>query len=363
MEDGHVRKLPSGGWVADFRVNGKRRQLKGKTKAEAKARMSEALGEGATASKRTRTSGFTIGQAWALTAKVRWAGQACETSANGYARQVVAFYGPERELASITVRDFEDMRQHFLRKGNKPSTVNWKASTLQSMFADAETYEHITKDDIPRFPKRLPMDNVKERVFEDGELRAFCTYLQAIEKHEAAHLLVFLCEVGCRFSEAARLIGRDVDLQANRVVFRKTKNRQARTVPLTTAAADAIKPFMPVLSGQRIWSLRYKQFQYLFDRAKAAVGLADDELLTIHVTRHTCASRLTRNGVSLLNVRKWGGWRSLSSVQRYAHVDLQALEAAAKLVQCVPCGGQNPLQKTLATDLQLNLYGQSGSEY
>lgn len=345
MTDGHLRRLPSGGWVADFRVDGKRRQLKAKTKAEAKARMDEALDESAVANKRKRTNSFTIGQAWALTAKVRWAGQACESNANGYARQVVAFFGPERALASISVRDFEDMRQHFLRKGNKPATVNWKASTLQSMFADAEKYEHITKDDIPRFPKRLPMNNIKERILEDDELRAFCAYLQAIEKHEAAYLLVFLCEVGCRFSEAARLIGRDVDLQANRVVFRKTKNRQPRTVPLTTAAADAIRPFMPVLSGQRIWSLRYKQFQYLFDRAKAAVGLADDELLTIHVTRHTCASRLTRSGSSLLNVMKWGGWAGLKSVQRYAHVDLASLEAAAELLQCGRSGGPPPLQK------------------
>lgn len=345
MTDGHLRRLPSGGWVADFRVDGKRRQLKGKTKAEAKARMDEALDETALINKRKRQSGFTVGQARELSLRVRWSGRAVEANAAGYSRQVVQFFGAERPLSSIGTKDYEEMRQHFLRKGNKPATVNWKASTLQSMFRDAQLYGEITEEEIPRFPKRLPMDNTKDRVFEDAELRAFCAYLQAIEKHEAAYLLVFLCEVGCRFSEAARLIGRDVDLQSNRVVFRKTKTRKPRTVPLTPAAADAIRPFMPVLSSQRVWSLGYKQFQYLFDRAKAAVGLADDELLTIHVTRHTCASRLARSGSSLLKVMQWGGWTGLTSVQRYAHVDLTSLEAAAELLQCGQCGGSPPLQK------------------
>lgn len=361
MEDGHVRRLPSGGWVADFRVNGKRRQLKGKTKAEAAARMKQALQPSELPAARRAVSGFTMKEARRLSIATRWAGLACETNASNYSQQVVDYFGPDLPIEAITTDDFVRMRQHFLAKGNKPATVNWKATTLQSMLADALQYGHIKV--VPKLPKRLKMDNTKDRVLEDQELVAFCTYLQAIGQDEAAHLLVFLCEVGCRFSEAERLTGRDIDLQANRVTFWKTKNQKARTTPLTARAVDAVRPFLPAIRSHRVWQLGYRQFQHQFDKTKAAVGLAHDEELTIHTCRHTCATRLVRSGASLLQVMQWGGWRSLNAVQRYAHVDLQALEAAAKLVQCDPCGGQNPLQKTLATDLQLNLYAQSGSQY
>lgn len=348
--------------MADFRIDGKRHQLKARTKAEAAARMKEALRQHSEdPPPRRAISGFTMKEARRLSIATRWAGLACETNASNYCQQVVDYFGPDLPIEAITTDDFVRMRNYFLALGNKPATVNWKATTLQSMLADALQYGHIKA--IPKLPKRLKMDNTKDRVFEDREVVAFCTYLQAIGQEEAAHLLVFLCEVGCRFSEAERLTGRDVDLQNNRVTFWKTKNQKPRTTPLTPRAVDAVRPFMPAVKSHRIWRLRYKQFQHQFDKTKYALGLVHDHELTIHSARHTCATRLVRSGASLLQVMQWGGWRSLNSVQRYAHVDLQALEAAAKLVQCVPCGGQNPLQKTLATDLQLNLYGQSGSEH
>lgn len=353
MTEGRLRRSPQGGWVADFHVNGKRRQLKGATKAEAKARMAEELQRPTATASGGRYGGFSLREARALSIRTRWDAQACATNAAGYSQQVVDYFGPDRALESITLDDFTRMRQHFLARGNKPATVNWKASTLQTMFKDALQYGHIKQ--VPNFPQRLPMDNTRDRVFSDEELVGFCTYLQAIGQVEAAHLLVFLCEVGCRYSEAERITGKDLDLQANSVTFWKTKTKKPRTTPLTTRAIDAVQPFLPAIKSHRVWGLSYKTFQHQFDKAKAALGLALDQELTIHSARHTCATRLVRNGASLLQVMQWGGWSSLGAVQRYAHVDMQALQAAAQLVECVPCGGPNPLQKMPATNLQLQL--------
>ena len=353
MAEGRIRRSPQGGWVADFYVNGKRRQLKAATKADAKARMAEELRKPSAVASGGRCGGFSLREARALSIRTRWDGQACATNAAGYSQQVVDYFGANRALESITVDDFTRMRQHFLAKGNKPATVNWKASALQTMFKDALQYGHIKQ--APNLPQRLKMDNTRDRVFSDEELTGFCTYLQAIGQVEAAHLMVFLCEVGCRYSEAERITGRDIDLQANTVTFWVTKTQKARTTPLTTRAIDAIRPFLPAIKSHRVWSLKYKPFQHQFDKAKGALGLALDQELTIHSARHTCATRLVRNGASLLQVMQWGGWRSLGAVQRYAHVDMQALQAAAQLVECVPCGGANPLQKMPATNLQLHL--------
>lgn len=54
-----------------------------------------------------------------------------------------------------------------------------------------------------------------------------------------------------------------------------------------------------------------------FPEAVAAAKIKDFRL---HDTRHTFASRLAMEGVDLLTIKELGGWKTLSMVQRYAHL-------------------------------------------
>jgi len=49
---------------------------------------------------------------------------------------------------------------------------------------------------------------------------------------------------------------------------------------------------------------------------------------TWHGNRHTFASRLVMGGADLISVKELGGWRTLSMVQRYAHLAPAHLQAA-----------------------------------
>jgi site-specific recombinase XerD len=50
----------------------------------------------------------------------------------------------------------------------------------------------------------------------------------------------------------------------------------------------------------------------------------------VHCNRHTFASRLVMGVVDLLSVQRLGGWRTLSMVQRYAHLAPDHLRAAVE---------------------------------
>ena len=52
----------------------------------------------------------------------------------------------------------------------------------------------------------------------------------------------------------------------------------------------------------------------------AAVNEAKIEDFRFHDLRHTFASRLAMEGVDLLTIKDLGGWKTLSMVQRYAHL-------------------------------------------
>lgn len=344
-----IRKDSNGGWLADFTVGTQRFRLKAASKALVQERMAETyakLGQKISRSKGVRYSkdAYCLRQAIRNTHDLRWKHKACCRNAMGYAKSVLAYFGEDRPVASIKFQDIHMMREFFLEKGNKPATVNYKATTVRCMIKDAEKMGFI--DSLPRFPGNLPENNTKERVFSEEEERAFINYFFRTERPEAAHLFQFLIEEGCRFGEAQMLKGRDVDIYKKRVQILKTKNKSPRTIPLTSTAVQAIAPFMPKISTHKVWSYQgekgYKEFGHMFDVAKGRLGLGGDEQLTLHCTRHTFATRFTARGFSLVQLMHWGGWKSLQAVQRYAHVDISQLESVAEKIDsecgrmCVP---------------------------
>ena len=65
----------------------------------------------------------------------------------------------------------------------------------------------------------------------------------------------------------------------------------------------------------------------LREAGKDASGL---EGYTWHGNRHTFASRLVMAGVDLRTVQELGGWRSLTMVQRYGHLEPAHLQQAVE---------------------------------
>ena len=329
---GSVRKAADGSWVADVTINGTRRTGKCKTRSEALARKRELLEllmqrEAKPAARPV----FTMKEARALSMRIRWAGLAYERTAAIYSAEAVAYFGDHMPISEITAALVDGWRQVLLAKGNRPSTVNRKVSAIRAMLADAHLHGHL--QEVPRMPQQLRMVNTKDRVISDHERDGFCAYFRQVGEPAAADLLVFLLETACRWGEAERLKGQDVDLAKGRVTFWTTKNGKPRSVPLTRRAIEALQPHLPAIPTHRVWPFKYTRYQHLFNTAKAMHGLADDRALSIHTTRHTCASKLASRGIPLHQLMAYGGWTSLASVQRYLHLHTDALAACVNALE------------------------------
>ena len=329
---GSIRKAADGSWVADVTVNGIRKTGKCRTRAEALARKREFLEllmqrEAAQAPR----PAFTLKEARALSLRIRWKGIAYERTAAIYSREAVEFFGEFFPVEQVTAALVDGWRQKLLAKGNRPSTVNRKVSAMRAMLADAHLHGHL--QEVPRMPQQLRLANTKDRVISDSERDGFCTYFRQVGEPAAADLLLFMLESACRWGEAERLRCQDVDLAKARVTFWATKSGKPRSVPLTRRAIDALTPHLSPVPGHRIWPYRYTQYQHLFNRAKGAMGLADDRALSIHTTRHTCASKLASKGIPLHQLMTFGGWTSLASVQRYLHLHTDALAACVSALE------------------------------
>lgn len=326
-----VRKAAKG-WIADVSIGGQRLTAQRQTKAEAmaaEAQLTERITQRGAAMQQG-SSGFSLAEARRLSLQVRWAGTSYERVAGIYSQAACDFFGPATPLASITAPEIERWRQALLTHGNRPATINKKVSAVKAMVSDAQLHGRI--GDAPRLPKQLKETNTRDRVIADWERDAMARWFVANGEPAAADLLIWLLETGCRWGEAEKLRGGDVDLAKSAVSFHDTKNGDARSVPLTRRAVDAIRPYLPARPGHRCWPYTYERFQRLFERAAMGSGI-DDPALVIHSCRHTCASRLASAGISMFQLMKWGGWRSLGAVQRYAHVNTGALAACVEALE------------------------------
>jgi integrase len=325
---GSVRRVGDG-WIADVSIAGQRRTAKRKTKAEAleaKRQMLEQLvkrGSG-------QPTGIAMGEARALSLRCRWANTASERTAAINSQAAVDHFGPYTQLGEITATAVQEWRQSLLSAGNRPGTVNRKVSALRAMMSDAVLFGHLSS--IPALPQQLPNRNTRDRVFSDEEVAGFCDYFRQVGQPAAADLFVFLLESCCRWGEAEKLLGKDVDLNRGRVTFWQTKSGKARSVPLTRRAVDALTPHLPAVPTHRVWGYRYAQFEKLYNQAKGRLGISDPAL-TIHSTRHTCASKLASRGIPLHQLMAFGGWTSLASVQRYLHLHTDALASCVAALE------------------------------
>jgi integrase len=140
-------------------------------------------------------------------------------------------------------------------------------------------------------------------------------------------LVVFLLYTGARAGEALTLDWRDVDLERAQVVFSKTKNGDARGVPLHPRAVAELKnlkhragPVFRTRSGSafQITEGGGSPIAKGFAAIVAAAGLRD---LTPHDLRHTWATRFYQATRNLTALQKLGGWRTASMVFRYTHAN------------------------------------------
>lgn len=326
---GSVRRH-SDGWIADVTVDGVRRTRKARTKAEALAVKRELL-EQLLARPSGPGNGITLKEARELSLRIRWKGLAYERTAEIYSQSALDYFGADTQLGEITAPMIQGWRQKLAAKGNRPDTINKKVSAVRAMMADAVLHGRL--EAMPSLPRQLTKRNTKDRVFSDQEVAGLCAYFQAIDQPAAADLLVFLLETCCRWGEAEKLKGQDVSLKQGTVTFWSTKNGRPRSVPLTRRAIDAITPHLPPVPGHRVWPYSYCTYRRHFASGKEALGLADDEALTIHTTRHTCASKLASRGVSQGQLMAFGGWESLAAVQRYMHLQTGALAACVAALE------------------------------
>ena len=213
-------------------------------------------------------------------------------------------------------------------------------STVRSFLRWACREGHIERNPArglpsPRTPKTLPRALTlrdTETLLETGDATSF-------PERERA-LFELLYATGLRVSEAAGLDVDDLDLTA-RMVRAQGKGRKERIVPFGEEAEDALRDWLrvrgalrgrtishdasgePLFVNSRGGRLTTRSMARALKRRLRAAGLPEE--ISPHALRHTFATHLLQAGADLRAIQELLGHASLSTTQKYTHLDAARL--------------------------------------
>lgn len=229
-------------------------------------------------------------------------------------------------LSHVTFADCEDIH----RSVPKPYAANRCLETLQRLFELAVKWQWCDRNPA-RGVERHP-EYPRNEYLTPAQIEAIFAALPVDGPSDLIRLLLL---TGCRPGEARAMTWAQVDL--DHATWTKpaatVKQRREHRVPLSPAAVEVIRR-QPV-RGPLVFLQKKGQPvkpAMLFNRWKQALRDAGVPPVRLYAARHSVASMLASNGVSLQVVGAVLGHEKIGTTQRYSHLYDQEIRKAVDIV-------------------------------
>ena len=245
--------------------------------------------------------------------------------------------------AEVSLTDLKNLEPKDIRAWLASRTATFEAaSTARALSTIKSFFRWLGKQGIvknaaifhirsPKIKKSLPRALAETQA--SSALSAIGTQHDEdwVNKRDLA-LLVLIYGCGLRIGEALSL--RYSDIPTGDTLTITGKGNKQRMVPVLPVVKEAIadyaaacpypfSPTSPLFLGQRGKALDPAIFQLQLRKLRRALGLP--ESATPHAFRHSFATHLLSAGGDLRSIQELLGHASLSTTQRYTHVDKDRL--------------------------------------
>ncbi len=206
-----------------------------------------------------------------------------------------------------------------------PITINIELKNLRASFNTALRWNYIQSNPFSR--QKLCFVNEQSPVFFTRE--DFKEFMKCIEEGWFKEIVIFATLTGMRRGEIINLRWSDIDLQRKTIAIQsnptfRTKQGKHRTIPLNETAVYILQQKAKKLFSDYVFTFNGKQinFETLTHKFKDKVILSklDNQKLHFHSLRHTFASWLVQDGVSIYAVKELLGHSDVKTTQVYSHL-------------------------------------------
>lgn len=250
-----------------------------------------------------------------------------------------------KRVAEVTYADVAQMHRKITRTG-KGTTANRVVAVLSRMFTEAIKLGIVTVNPTKSIERNE--ETKRERFLNADELERLLDALAKLEDQEAANIFRLILLTGARKSEVLGATWSMFDL-ANGVWTKPshhTKTNKTHTIPLSAPArlllveiqeAQAARPSDYVFPVRRVSTkadtVENRAYRQNVKNAWAAVlKLAKIDDFRMHDMRHSYASFLVAEGMSLPLIGRLLGHTQSATTDRYAHLEISPLRKATDRV-------------------------------
>jgi integrase/recombinase XerC len=236
-----------------------------------------------------------------------------------------------QDIDNLDIRGFLASLHH---RKLKKSSIARKLATIRSFFKYLYREGYVKKNPAklvssPKVPKVLPRFLTIDEAFSLMDAPQGDTFKATRNKA----ILELLYSSGLRVSELTSLDISDLDVK-EALIRVKGKGKKERIIPVGSKALDAIRNYLP----ERISSKKKSRALFLNNRGGRLTERSIRRILleysrmvnlkghlSPHTLRHTFATHLLHGGVDLRSIQELLGHSSLSTTQKYTHVDITHL--------------------------------------
>jgi integrase/recombinase XerC len=236
-----------------------------------------------------------------------------------------------KDIDNLDIRSFLASLHHSRLK---KSSISRKLASIRSFFKFLHREGYVKKNPAklvssPKLPKELPRFLSIDEVFYLMESPQGDSFKPSRDKA----ILELLYSSGLRVSELTSLDMSDLDIKES-LIRAKGKGRKERILPIGQKAMEALQNYLPErmslkrktaalflnARGGRLTQRSVRRILLYYSRM---INLDGD--LSPHTLRHTFATHLLHEGADLRSIQELLGHSSLSTTQRYTHVDISYL--------------------------------------
>lgn len=255
--------------------------------------------------------------------------------------RLTPYFGKIR-LDKISSQMIEEFKAVCLTRNLKPKTINNYLTIMRTCLRTAREWDIV--ETIPTFKLLKVPPPPFDFLTEPEEQR-----LLASTKEEPWHTMILLAlKTGLRAGELLALQWSDINLQTRTLtvrhsVFRGTlgppKSNRNRYIPLSDSAYFALqrqsKPngFVLRVEKEGLAPIAYNTALKALNRS---VESAELRKIGWHTLRHTFASHLAIQGVSLHKIQILLGHSDIRTTMRYAHLSQSSLQEAIQVLDPAP---------------------------
>jgi len=236
---------------------------------------------------------------------------------------------PVNKITTPIVNKMMDYLRDELK--NSKAVINTKRGYLKVVLDSMIDDGHIKEI---RLPKRHRVKKQKVEYLTVDMERELISWLNCMQRNrEAKDIVECLIDLGCRVNELLGLEKRFIDWDNNQINFNERKNDKAVAVPMTNRVQSILRSYYRESKDcDTLFSLDYTELNTIWQKARKDLGYEKKKFYTLHLCRHTCASRLVQRGVPLLLVKDWLGHEDIQTTMIYAHLAPKALHSVVGLL-------------------------------